>query len=88
MLPGRAPEATTDAARAPRDVAGKRLVLATGVRDELPAIPRMPERWGVTVLHCPYYHGYEVAGRALGVVAAHPPYRRLLRRGTRKPTFP
>lgn len=49
-----------------------RLVLATGVSDELPPIPGMTERWGVTVLHCPYCHGYEVAGSPLGVVAAHP----------------
>ncbi len=61
-----------DAARGPQEVTGRRLVLATGVRDELPAIPGVPERWGVTVLHCPYGHGYEVAGRALGVIAAHP----------------
>ena len=50
----------------------RRLVLATGLADELPPIPGMPERWGVTVLHCPYCHGYEVAGRPLGVVANHP----------------
>jgi thioredoxin reductase len=49
-----------------------RLVLATGVRDELPAIPGLQERWGRTVLHCPYCHGYEVAGRALGVLASSP----------------
>lgn len=49
-----------------------RLILATGVSDELPPVPGMKERWGVTVLHCPYCHGYEVADRPLGVVAAHP----------------
>ncbi|HEV2846386.1 MAG TPA: NAD(P)/FAD-dependent oxidoreductase [Thermoanaerobaculia bacterium] len=49
-----------------------RLILATGVRDELPAIPGLRERWGRTVLHCPYCHGYEAAGRALGVLAASP----------------
>ncbi|MGE8641460.1 MAG: FAD-dependent oxidoreductase, partial [Achromobacter sp.] len=32
----------------------------------------LQERWGQTVLHCPYCHGYEVAGRPLGVLAAHP----------------
>lgn len=51
-----------------QQVTGRRLVLATGVRDELP-LPGMSERWGRSVLHCPYCHGYEVAGRALGVVA-------------------
>ena len=48
---------------------GRRLILATGVVDELPELPGLKERWGVTVLHCPYCHGYEVAGRRLGVLA-------------------
>ncbi|TWI69684.1 thioredoxin reductase [Pseudoduganella lurida] len=47
---------------------GRRLILATGVRDELPAIASLWERWGSTVIHCPYCHGYEVAGRAIGVL--------------------
>lgn len=50
----------------------RRLVLATGVVDELPAIPGLSERWGATVLHCPYCHGYEVRDRQLGVIANHP----------------
>lgn len=49
-----------------------RLVLAMGVRDELPAIPGLQERWGATVLHCPYCHGYEVADQAIGVLANNP----------------
>ena len=55
-----------------REEHAARLVLATGVRDELPSIPGMQERWGATVLHCPYCHGYEVADRALGVIASTP----------------
>jgi thioredoxin reductase len=47
----------------------RRLVLATGVVDELPDLPGLRERWGVTVLHCPYCHGYEVADGRLGVLA-------------------
>lgn len=50
----------------------KRLILATGLRDELPGVPGLQERWGQTVLHCPYCHGYETADRPLGVMAAHP----------------
>lgn len=50
----------------------RRLILATGVSDELPAIPGMAERWGESVLHCPYCHGYEVRDLPLGVIAAHP----------------
>lgn len=55
-----------------REEQAARLILATGVRDELPPIPGMQERWGRTVLHCPYCHGYEVAGRTLGVLARPP----------------
>ncbi|CAN0646887.1 NAD(P)/FAD-dependent oxidoreductase [Burkholderia cepacia] len=57
-----------DGSRASAD----RLILATGIRDELPALPGLAERWGVSVLHCPYCHGYEVSGRRLGVLATHP----------------
>ncbi len=46
-----------------------RLVLATGVADEPPDIPGLRERWGRSVLHCPYCHGYEVADGRLGVLA-------------------
>ena len=49
-----------------------RLVLATGVRDLLPEIPGLAGQWGRTVLHCPYCHGFEVAGGALGVLATGP----------------
>lgn len=50
-------------------VVARRLVLATGIIDELPDIPGLRERWGATVLHCPYCHGYEVADGRLGVLA-------------------
>lgn len=49
-----------------------RLVLATGVNDDLPDLPGLAERWGVSVLHCPYCHGYEVAGKRLGALATFP----------------
>lgn len=52
-----------------RTECASRLVLATGVTDELPPIPGMQERWGVSVLHCPYCHGYEVRDYHLGVLA-------------------
>ncbi|MGZ8376935.1 MAG: NAD(P)/FAD-dependent oxidoreductase [Gemmatirosa sp.] len=50
----------------------RRLVLATGVVDELPDLPGLRERWGRTVVHCPYCHGYEVADGRLGVLATGP----------------
>lgn len=49
-----------------------RLVLAFGVSDELPAIPGLAERWGRSVLHCPYCHGYEFSERRLGVLNVTP----------------
>ncbi len=51
---------------------GARLVLAFGISDELPAIPGLTERWGASVLHCPYCHGYEFSGRRLGVLNVSP----------------
>ena len=50
----------------------KKLILATGLRDELPSIPGIKERWGTTVIHCPYCHGYEVRNQPLGVIATSP----------------
>lgn len=52
--------------------AARRLVLATGVADTLPDIPGLAERWGQSVMHCPYCHGYEVRDRRIGVLANHP----------------
>lgn len=46
-----------------------RLILATGVRDELPDLPGLAERWGRSVFHCPYCHGYELEQGPLGVLA-------------------
>jgi thioredoxin reductase len=45
-----------------------RLILASGVKDELPSLPGLRERWGKTVVHCPYCHGYELATGPLGVL--------------------
>ncbi|HEY8599754.1 MAG TPA: NAD(P)/FAD-dependent oxidoreductase [Thermomicrobiales bacterium] len=49
-----------------------RLILATGVIDDLPDLPGLREGWGKGVIHCPYCHGYEVADRRLGVLALIP----------------
>jgi thioredoxin reductase len=53
-------------------VESARLVLAFGISDELPAIPGLAERWGKSVLHCPYCHGFEFSGRRLGVLNVSP----------------
>lgn len=55
-----------------REVTARRVLVATGTRDELPDIPGLAERWGVGVLHCPYCHGWEVRDRRIGVLATGP----------------
>jgi thioredoxin reductase len=45
-----------------------RVLVTTGLRDEIPDIPGVRERWGRDLLHCPYCHGYEVRDQALGVL--------------------
>ncbi len=51
---------------------GRRIVLATGLVDVLPELTGRISRWGKTVLHCPYCHGYEVGGGTIGVLATAP----------------
>ncbi|MCJ9707580.1 NAD(P)/FAD-dependent oxidoreductase [Bordetella hinzii] len=53
-------------------VSAGRLILAVGVRDELPPVPGLAERWGRSVFHCPYCHGYELDAGPIGIVAASP----------------
>ena len=53
-------------------ISAKRLIIATGVRDELPPVPGLAERWGRSVFHCPYCHGYEMDAGRIGIIAASP----------------
>ncbi|MCY4728551.1 NAD(P)/FAD-dependent oxidoreductase [Nocardioides sp. STR2] len=53
-------------------IRSRKVLVATGLRDELPDVPGLAERWARDVLHCPYCHGHEVAGRQLGVVGGAP----------------
>ncbi len=55
-----------------RRISTRRLLVATGLRDELPTIPGLAERWARDVLHCPYCHGYEVREQQLGVLGGSP----------------
>lgn len=48
------------------------MIVATGITDELPPIPGLTERWGATVLHCPFCHGWEVRDQRFGVLATSP----------------
>ncbi|WP_460062842.1 NAD(P)/FAD-dependent oxidoreductase [Streptomyces sp. YKOK-I1] len=52
-----------------RTVRARQLVLATGLKDELPPVEGLAERFGRDVLHCPYCHGWEVRDQAFGVLA-------------------
>jgi thioredoxin reductase len=49
-------------------VRADRLILAHGVSDDLPEIEGIGERWGRSVFHCPYCHGYEVFEGRIGVI--------------------
>ncbi|UYN84412.1 MAG: NAD(P)/FAD-dependent oxidoreductase [Microcella sp.] len=50
----------------------RRLLIATGLRDELPEISGLRERWGRDVIHCPYCHGWEARDQRIGVIATGP----------------
>lgn len=47
----------------------KKLVLATGIKDIMPDIPGFAACWGISVVHCPYCHGYENKGRKTAIMA-------------------
>ena len=47
----------------------KKLIFATGVKDIMPNIKGFSECWGISVLHCPYCHGYEIKGEKTGILA-------------------
>jgi thioredoxin reductase len=53
-------------------ISARRLLATTGLRDELPDVPGLRDRWARDVLHCPYCHGYEVRDRQLGVIGGSP----------------
>src|SRR5262249_40863651 len=49
-----------------------RLLVTSGLVDQLPDVPGVRERWGRDVLHCPYCHGWEVRDQTVGVLATGP----------------
>ncbi|MFD5270238.1 NAD(P)/FAD-dependent oxidoreductase [Streptomyces sp. NPDC058335] len=55
-----------------RTVRARQVVVATGLKDELPPVEGLAERFGRDVLHCPYCHGWEVRDQAFGVLATSP----------------
>jgi thioredoxin reductase len=54
-----------------RALFARRVLVATGVRDQVPEIPGVRERWGRDLLHCPYCHGWEVRDQPLGVLGSN-----------------
>ncbi|MFJ8905729.1 NAD(P)/FAD-dependent oxidoreductase [Streptomyces sp. NPDC102351] len=51
-------------------VRARRLIVATGLKDEMPDVPGVAERFGRDVLHCPFCHGWEVRDEPFGVLAS------------------
>lgn len=58
----------------------RRLLITTGLVDELPDIGGLRERWGRDVLHCPYCHGWEIRDQPIAVIAtgAHAVHQALM----------
>jgi len=52
-----------------RNLIAQKLVWATGLKDVMPNIPGFAECWGISVIHCPYCHGYEVRNQPTGILA-------------------
>ncbi|MGR6317105.1 NAD(P)/FAD-dependent oxidoreductase [Micromonospora soli] len=55
-----------------RATRARRVLVTSGLVDELPDVPGLRDRWGRDVVHCPYCHGWEIRDRAIGVLASGP----------------
>lgn len=55
-----------------RTLTARRLLIATGVIDELPQVPGLAQHWGRALVHCPFCHGWEVRDEPIGVIATGP----------------
>ena len=69
---GRTEDGFTVMLESGRQVGARRLLVATGLVDELPDVAGVRERWGRDVVHCPYCHGWEVRDLPIGVLASGP----------------
>lgn len=47
----------------------KKIILATGIKDLFPEVKGLKQSWGISVIHCPYCHGYEVRNQKTGILA-------------------
>jgi thioredoxin reductase len=70
-LEGESPEFTVTLADG-RVARARRLLVTTGLVDELPDVAGLRERWGRDVVHCPYCHGWEIRDQPIGVLASGP----------------
>ena len=73
-----------------RRISARRLLVTTGLRDELPDVRGLRDRWARDVLHCPYCHGHEVADQRLGVLGGTTGavrYAQIVRQWTENLTF-
>ena len=71
-------------------ISARRVLVTTGLRDELPDVPGLRDRWARDVLHCPYCHGHEVSDRRLGVIGGTPGavrYTQIVRQWTHDLTY-
>ena len=55
-----------------RSLTARRLLVATGLRNVLPAVPGLSQHWGGSLVHCPYCHGWEVRDEPIGILAVGP----------------
>lgn len=53
-----------------QSLTAKRLIIATGIKDQLPEIKGISERWGTSIFHCPYCHGYELNKGNIGIIVS------------------
>jgi thioredoxin reductase len=68
----RSPDGFTVVLEDEEALTARHVLVSTGLRDVLPDIPGVRERWGRDLLHCPYCHGYEVRDAPLGVLGGSP----------------
>lgn len=47
----------------------KKLIFATGIKDTIPDIKGFSECWGISIIHCPYCHGYEHRYQNTAIIA-------------------
>jgi len=65
----KSPEGFSVATESRELFACRKLIVATGIKDALPDITGFAECWGISVIHCPYCHGYEFRTKRTGILA-------------------